>query len=71
MNIGALRYDKVFDYGDQLEDKLAGAIVKGHYYYLQGVVDTLIKERNKQRFNEGHLTYPYFLSRWLPNGIQA
>ena len=70
MNIGAFRYDKLFDYGDELEDKLAGTIVKWHHDYLQGVVDALLNERNKKRLEEGHLTYPYFLSRWLPNGIQ-
>ena len=71
MNIGALRCDKLLDYGEQLEDSLAGAIVKGHHEYLQGVVDVLIADRNRQRLADGHQTYPYFLSRWMTNSIQA
>ena len=68
---GAMQYDMLFDYYEQLRDPRASEVVKKYYNYIKDVISPELKERNKWRFSEGHLTYPYLEHYWLPNGIQT
>ena len=67
----ALRFDSLFDYGNSLEDSKAANIVNNHYSYLMRVVQPKLQERNKKRKDKDDLTYPYFIPRWIPNGVQT
>ncbi|KAM7430757.1 hypothetical protein ABFA07_018586 [Porites harrisoni] len=67
----ALRFDSLFDYGNSLEDSKAANIINNHYSYLMRVVQPKLQERNKKRKDKDDLTYPYFIPRWIPNGVQT
>jgi len=69
MSLGSLRLDRLFDYGKNLPDQAGSVIVMKHYNRLHNVVKPLLNKRNKQRFREGHLTYPYLSPAWIPNSI--
>ncbi len=71
MSLAAMRYDKLFDYHPSLQDKEAAQLVAKYYDYLMGPVLKELKSRNKKRFSDGHLTYPYFEPEWLPNSIHS
>ncbi|CAB4020417.1 Hypothetical predicted protein, partial [Paramuricea clavata] len=49
MNLGSLRYDKLFDYSDNLADDQAKVLVKKYYDDLHGEVNKLIIKRNCKR----------------------
>ena len=68
--IGTLRYDRLFDYAEKLQDPTAKAIVAAHKLNLDNEIQTKLEKRNKKRLDEGHLTYPYLLPKWIPNGVQ-
>jgi len=71
-NILALfRFDSLFDYGNELRDHQAAKLVNGYYTYLMNVVQPEMQEKNRKRKEDGFLTYPYLIPRWLPNGIQT
>ena len=70
-SLATFRFDKLFDYGAELVDKRAGALIKLHYYRLAWSVEAQLKLRNKIRFARGQLTFPYLLPSWLPNGVQT
>ena len=69
--LAALRFDSLFDYGNSLEDSKAANIINNHYSYLMRVVQPKLQERNEKRKDKDDLTYPYFIPRWIPNGVQT
>ena len=71
MTLGAMRYDNLFDYHSQLQDRDAGQLVAKYYKYLMGPVLKELKWRNQKRLSADHLTYPYFQPGWLPNSIHT
>ncbi|KAJ7321448.1 hypothetical protein OS493_035022 [Desmophyllum pertusum] len=71
LSLSNYRYDSLFDYGSQLPDKPGREVISKWYNYLQRRVQPYIEKRNKDRLEKGHLTYPYLLPRWVPNGIQT
>lgn len=71
MGLAAMRYDDLFDYHPHLQDKQAAQLVAKYHNYLMGPVLKQLKSRNKKRFSDGHLTYPYFEPGWLPNSIHV
>ena len=71
MSLSTYRYDSLFDYGYFLDDKDGGRIASRHNALLASKTQRLLERRNEKRMGEGQLTYPYFLPRWLPNGIQT
>ena len=71
MGVGIYHYDTLFDYYEELTDSRAAEVIKKYYNYVKDTVNPKLKKRNKLRFREGHLTYPYLEHYWLPNGIQT
>ena len=71
LSLGEFRFDSLFDYGNELQDVDAVNLVNSYYNYLMTVVQPHMQEENEQRKKTGHLTYPYFIPRWLPNGVQT
>ena len=71
MNLATLRLDSLFDYSGELRDKPGRQVVDKHFCRLRRVVQPDLERVNLRRFKAGHLTYPYFLPRWLPNSIQT
>ena len=69
--LAGLRFDSLFDYGNSLEDSKATNIINNHYSYLMCVVQPKLQKRNKKRKDKDDLTYPYFIPRWIPNGVQT
>lgn len=65
------RYDSLFDYGSQLPDKRGRDVMSKWFYFLQRLVQPKLEKRNQNRLKGDHLTYPYLLPRWIPNGIQT
>jgi len=70
-SLGLLRLDRLFDYGPFLNDERGREVLYKHHTQLQKTMEPLLDKRNKKRYEAGFLTYPYFLPRWLPNGIQT
>ena len=70
MSLGSIRYDKLFDYSDKLEDPKARYLVKRYYKKIKGI-SRVTKVKNKQRIKDGHLAYPYFLADLMPNSIHT
>jgi len=70
-SLATFRFDSLFDYGNELEDNKAVNLVNGYYSYLMHKIQPLLQEVNQKREKSGHLTYPYFIPRWLPNGIHT
>ncbi|XP_066016500.1 polyunsaturated fatty acid 5-lipoxygenase-like [Pocillopora verrucosa] len=69
--LALFRFDSLFDYGNQLRDPEAVKVVNGYYTYLMNVIQPHMQEKNRKRKEDGYLTYPYFIPKWLPNGIQT
>ncbi|KAJ7365963.1 hypothetical protein OS493_002702 [Desmophyllum pertusum] len=70
-SLATFRFDTLFDYGNELQDTKAAIIVNSYYRYLMDVVQPRMQELNQKRKDSGHLTYPYLIPQWLPNGIQT
>ena len=71
MGISSLRFDRLFDYGNYLDDKFAGRIVNDHHCRLETAVQKDLEDENDARKNAGQLPYPFLLPKWIPNGIQT
>ena len=71
VNLATLRYDSLFNYSGKLRDKPGREVVDRHFCRLRRVIQPLLEDRNEKRFQGGQLTYPYFLPRWVPNGVQT
>ncbi|XP_073246918.1 polyunsaturated fatty acid 5-lipoxygenase-like [Porites lutea] len=69
--LGIFRLDRLFDYGNFLEDTDAVNLVNHYYSKLMLVVQPKLQSLNRKRKDRGDLTYPYFIPKWLPNGIQT
>ena len=69
--LALFRFDSLFDYGNELRDPEAVKLVNGYYTYLMNVIQPHMQEKNRKRKEDGYLTYPYLIPRWLPNGIQT
>jgi hypothetical protein len=69
--LGSYRYDRLFDYGKNLDDMKGKAVVVRYFDRLNQVVEPLLAKRNKLRLTCGHLTFPYLLPKWVPNGVQT
>ena len=70
-NLGSLRFDSLFDYGNELDDTKAVNLVNKYYCHLMDHIQSYLQHKNRWREKNGLLTYPYFIPRWLPNGIQT
>lgn len=70
-SLGTFRFDSLFDYGNELEDPKATKVVNDFYCFLMRVLQPKMQLINRKREKYGYLTYPYFIPRWLPNGIQS
>lgn len=71
MNLASLRYDLLFDYGDELQHINATRIVKRHSHRLDGYTATVIESRNRKRYQANHLPYPYLVPGWIANSIHT
>ena len=69
--LGIFRLDRLFDYGNFLEDTNAVNLINRYYSKLMQVVQPKLQSLNRKRKDRGDLTYPYFIPKWLPNGIQT
>jgi len=70
-SLALYRYDTIFDYGNDLKDIRAVKLLNLYFGHLTNVLQPEMQEKNEQRKDDGYLTYPYFIPRWLPNGIQT
>ena len=61
----------MFDYYNQLEDKAAKYLVQKYYKKMMGEIKPILTARNKARYDDGHLTYPYLEPDYLPNSIHT
>ena len=69
MNLASLRYDHLFDYGNQLQHKQAADIVNQHSQFINGFLAAIIESRNKQREKINHLPYSYLVTSWMTKSI--
>ncbi|KAM7428053.1 hypothetical protein ABFA07_020908 [Porites harrisoni] len=69
--LGIFRLDRLFDYGNLLEDTDAVNLINRYYSKLMHFVQPKLQNLNQKRKARGDLTYPYFIPKWLPNGIQT
>ena len=69
--LASYRFDTLFDYGNDLKDMKAVKLLNRYFGHLMNDVQPKMQEKNQQRKKEGYLTYPYFIPRWLPNGVQT
>lgn len=69
--LASFRFDSLFDYGNELQDIEAVNIVNRHYQDLMRIVQPQLQETNRKRKDNGDLTYPYMIPRWIPNGVQT
>ena len=70
-SLAVFRYDTLFDYGKDLQDDKAEEVVNRYHNKLMKDVQADLEAENEKRLNNGDLTYPYLLPKWLPNGIQT
>ena len=71
VNIGLFHYDTLFDYYEELSNPDASKVVRDSYNHLKDVISPELKRRNRVRFRNGHLTYPYLEHSWIPNGVST
>ena len=69
--LASYRFDTLFDYGNDLKDIRAAKLLNRYFGHLINVVQPKMQETNRQRKDDGDLTYPYLIPRWLPNGVQT
>ena len=70
-SLALYRFDTIFDYGNNLKETRAVQLLNQYFGYLMNVVQPEMQLKNQQRKDNGDLTYPYLIPRWLPNGIQT
>ena len=61
----------MFDYFNHMDDKAAKYLVQKYYKKMMEEIKPVLTARNKARYDDGHLTYPYFVPGWLPNSIHT
>ena len=69
--LASYRFDTLFDYGNDLKDMRAVKLLNHYFGQLMNDVQPRLQAKNQQRKKDGYLTYPYFIPRWLPNGVQT
>ena len=69
--LASYRFDTIFDYGNNLKETGAVELLNQYFGYLMNIVQPEMQQKNRQRKEDGDLTYPYLIPRWLPNGIQT
>ena len=70
-SLALYRFDTIFDYGNNLQETRAVKLLNRYFGHLINVVQPEMQQKNQQRKEDGDLTYPYLIPRWLPNGIQT
>ncbi|XP_074609019.1 allene oxide synthase-lipoxygenase protein-like isoform X2 [Acropora palmata] len=70
-SLALYRFDTIFDYGNNLQETRAVKLLNQYFGHLMNVVQPEMQLKNQQRKEDGDLTYPYLIPRWLPNGIQT
>ena len=68
---GTLHYDTLFDYYSQLSDPNASKLVEKYYNFYKKDISRKLKRKNRMRYDNGRLTYPYLQYPWLPNGVST
>lgn len=71
MTLAAMRYDSLLDFVPKFPDEEGKFVLQKYQGRLHGKVTPIITQRNKQRFKEGHLPYPYLLPAWIANSIHT
>jgi hypothetical protein len=71
MTLTAMHFDSLFDYGKDLEDQQASDVFHRHCSIINGPIKTDIEARNRKRFDDGHLPYPYLVPDWIANSIHT
>ena len=61
----------LFDYYDKMSDEKARTLVKKTYVNFMTVIQTKLEARNKERFENGDLTYQYLEPKWLTSSIHT
>jgi len=61
----------LFDYGSQLVDGLAKSLFAKYAKLLNETIKPQLEKENKERFQAGHLTYPYFVPGYIANSIHT
>ncbi|XP_068761819.1 polyunsaturated fatty acid 5-lipoxygenase-like [Montipora capricornis] len=69
--LGLYRFDSLFEYGNELEDQKAAELINRYYGKLMNDVQPRMQKENQKRIDGGDLSYPYFIPKWLTNGIQT
>ncbi|EDO45753.1 predicted protein [Nematostella vectensis] len=71
MNLASMFYDTLFDYGKELNDARARSVVTKHSADLNGWILKTIEKRNRKRYEQNHLSYPYLVPGWIANSIHT
>ncbi|XP_058963489.2 polyunsaturated fatty acid 5-lipoxygenase-like [Pocillopora verrucosa] len=71
MTLAAMHYDRLLDFVPKFPEENGKSVLQKYHDYLDGEVTSKITQRNKQRFKEGHLPYPYLLPAWIANSIHT
>lgn len=71
MTLAAMHYDRLLDFVPKFPEEKGKSVLQKYHDYLDGEVTSKITQRNKQRFKEGHLPYPYLLPAWIANSIHT
>jgi len=71
LNLGTMRYDKMFDYSNLIEEGRGKLLVDRYFQQMSKEIQPILQKRNEQRLAQGHLTYPYLEPKWLPNSIHT
>eukprot|EP00795_Rhopilema_esculentum_P006097 gene6097-11484_t len=71
LNLGTMRYDRLFDYSESVDDAQTKLLLIRYYDQMTKEVQPMLEARNKKRYAEGQLTYPYMEPKWLPNSIHT
>lgn len=69
--VGALQYDVMFDYSDEIRDPKLKSLVADTYHNFMCNIKKRLDARNKQRANGGKLTNPFMVPGWMPNSIST
>ncbi|XP_065059744.1 allene oxide synthase-lipoxygenase protein-like [Rhopilema esculentum] len=68
--LGSLHYDEFFDYSEEITCERLRHLVRHAYDDMKHARDE-IHERNRKRYQAGHLTNPFMLQEWMPNSIST
>lgn len=69
--VGALQYDVMFDYSDEIRDPMLKDLVADMYDKFMQKIKSKLDKRNKKRASYGQLTNPFMVPGWMPNSIST